>query len=174
MLITLLVFVPSSAQAVSAAERLALTAGVSELLVLGPVSSALTTSLDVTARGALYRALGWSGGARLGLGPVSPEAFGRLSLRPRLGAWTPAVGLELGLSGRARDDHGDALLSELRAQSRAGLVPLYLALHASPLCFHVRERFVIGALDLQLGSYVAPFGRFVRVQLGIVSAGIAL
>lgn len=152
----------------------AVTTGLSELLVLGPVSSALSTSWDVTAHGPLFRALAWSAGGRLSFGPVSPEAFARLSAAPKIERWSPSVGVELGVSRRAHDDQGGALLSELREQSRSDLAPLYLAMHAMPLRFVVWRRLSLSALEFQAGTYVAPFGRFVRLQLGFISGGMVL
>lgn len=169
--IALLSASPISAKA---QERWRLATGVSEQLVLGPVSSAASTSWDVMGEGPLHRALTWSAGGRLALGQLSPEGFARLSASPYLGSWEPSLGVELGVGRRAHDDHGGALVSELRDQSRTQLVPVYLAMHAVPLRFALWKRLFVSVLELQVGSYVAPFGRFVRLHLGFVSGGIAL
>jgi hypothetical protein len=151
-----------------------LASGASALLVLGPLSGKTSMALDVIATGPIVRAWWWSGGARLGLGPLGPEVFARVLARPRVRAWEPALGLELGLSARGDDDSGGALIAESRAVSREGLSPFYLAVHAAPLRFHLSERFRLSLLELDLGTHLEPLGRFVRAQLGFVSLGYAL
>jgi hypothetical protein len=154
--------------------RFELSMGTSSLFVLGPMSGVASVSLDASASGAITHGWWWTGGARLGLGAWLPEAFARITAAPRVGDWAPAAGLELGVSARADDDAGSALLAEARAQASDGLSPIYVAVHASPLRFHVFERFRVSVLELQLGTYVTPFGRYVRAQIGLIAAGIAL
>lgn len=171
----IIVLALSVAPRVAAGERpVELAAGTSALLLLGPVSGESSFSLDLLARGEMVPALWWVGGVRTGLAPLSPELFGRLSAAPRAGVWRPDVGLELGLSRRAHVDTEGALLEESRAVSRERLWPLYLAIHAAPLRFAFAKRYWLSALELQLGTQLAPFGRFVRAQLGLASLGVAL
>jgi hypothetical protein len=148
--------------------------GASSLLVLSPVSGRASFALETAAQGPITPAWRWVGGARLGFGPLSPEAFARLAVTPRWHDWMPSAGLELGLSARAGHDSGGALLAEERALSRRDLVPAYVALHAAPLCFQLFGRIRVSVLELQTGTYLSPFGRYVRLQVGLLSAGIAL
>ena len=169
----LLIRSPSVARA-STNDTWAVSTGISELVLLGPVTGAVSTSWDVTARGCLYRAAAWAAGARLSFGPLSPELFARVGTDQRIGSWAPSLGLEVAVSGLPFIDKGDALLAELRKESRKDVVPVYLAMQAIPLRFVLWERLTISLLDLQVGTYVAPFGQFVRLQLGIVSGGLTL
>jgi hypothetical protein len=130
--------------------------------------------VDASVRGPIAGAWQWNVGARLGLSPPSPDLFGGVAISPRLGAWEPSVGLELGFSARGDDDTGDALLREARDASRDGLSPIYSAIQAAPLSFRFGDDLRLSVLELQLGTYVQPLGRYVRAQLGIVSLGVAL
>jgi hypothetical protein len=129
---------------------------------------------DLVVEGKVYHALHWAGGARLGFGPVSPEAFARISNVPRSKSWLPAVGLEVGVSDRAQQDTGDVLLAELRSVARDGVFPMYVAFHAVPLRFEVWDTFRLTVLQLTLGTYIAPLGRFTRVEVGVVGVGMVL
>jgi hypothetical protein len=148
--------------------------GTSALLVLGPMSGSSSFAVDATARGPLARAWQWNAGVRVGVSPPSPELFAGVAIAPRIGAWQPSVGLELGLSTRGDDDAGSALLREARDASRTGLSPVYFAFHGAPLSFWLADDWRFSVLELQLGTHVAPLGRYVRAQLGIVSLGMRL
>jgi hypothetical protein len=161
----------SPANAAGAPDAVELSSGVSMLLVLGPVSGTASPAVEAAVHGPIARRFRWAGGVRLGLSPVSPEAFGRFSVAPGDGSWRPTAGIELGIGGRASADGGDALLSELRAQSREHLSPVYAAIHAAPLRFVLSERWRLSVLETELGTQLTPFGRFVRAELAFVSVG---
>lgn len=156
------------------AQSLEVTGGASSLLVLGPLSGQLSTAIDAGISGPISSVFRWTGGARLGLGAWSSEVFGRISCAVDLGIVSPAAGIELGISARGDDDTGEKLLLEGRASSRDDLFPGYIALHSSPLRFQVFERFRLSVLELQVGTHLAPFGRFVRLNVQLISLGVVL
>ena len=156
------------------AQALEVSAGASSLLVLGPLSGQVSTAIDASVSGPVVNMFRWTAGARLGLGAWSSEAFGRFSAALSFGTFSPTAGIELGLSARADDDTANKLLSEGRASSREQLVPAYVALHAAPLRFALFERYRLSALELQIGTHFVPFGRFVRLNVQLISIGVAL
>jgi hypothetical protein len=66
------------------------------------------------------------------------------------------------------------LLVEARASARRDLTPVYVAVHAVPLRFHTFDRFALSFLELQIGTHVSPFGRYLRLQLGLLAVGVTL
>lgn len=97
------------------------------------------------------------------------ELYARSELRTRVGYWEPAGGLELGFSrvalprqavrlpmGHELYEQNDALVSG----------PLYFAIHAAPLRFHV-GRFVLGGPEVQWGPAGPPFRTAQRLHLGL-------
>lgn len=159
---------------VARAQALEVTGGASSLFVLGPLSGQASTAIDASVTGPISELFAWTGGARLGIGPWSSEGFARVSAALSLGAFAPAAGLELGVSARSDDDSGERLLSDGRAASRKDLFPGYIALHTSPLRFRVFERYRLSVLELQVGTHLAPFGRFVRLNVQLISLGVVL
>ena len=169
-LLTALVLAAPTARA----QALELSGGASSLIVLGPLSGQASTALDVNVTGPISDVFAWSAGARLGIGAWSSEAFGRVTAAVSFGSLAPAAGLELGLSARSDDDSGDKLLIQGRAASREELFPGYVALHAAPLRFRLFERFRLSVLELQVGTHFVPLGRFVRLNLQLISVAVAL
>ncbi len=155
-------------------QRLEVYVGPSSLMLLGPVSGEIGWAFDVGVQGPLHATWRWMAGARLAMSPIAPEMFGGVSAQPRFGRWSPSVGVELGLTARGLADQGDRLLMELRDVSSRDLVPLYVALYAAPLRFHVSPRWRLSLLELGVGTHVAPFGRYVRLQLLLAAIGVAL
>jgi hypothetical protein len=154
--------------------ELELQSGASSLLVLGPLSGQTSVAAELSLSAPLTDALAWTGGARIGLGPWSSEAFARVSAAPRFGAFRPSAGLELGASARGDDDSGEALLAEGRAVSRDGMSPFYVGVHTTPLRFRLSQRFSLSAFELQIGTHLAPLGRFVRLHVGLLALGVTL
>ncbi len=148
--------------------------GSSGLLYYAAYSSAASLSLDLTVRGALIDALDVAGGLRLGLGTVRIEGFARVEIAPQLGAWRPATGIELGVTSRAHYEDGSGIVGELARTSRRELAPVYVAIHALPLRFAIDRCWSIGFLELQLGTNLVPAGRYVRLQLGLITLGVSL
>jgi hypothetical protein len=66
------------------------------------------------------------------------------------------------------------LLAEARASARRDLTPVYVAVHAVPLRFRAFDRFALSLLELQIGTHVSPFGRYLRLQLGLLGVGVTL
>jgi hypothetical protein len=120
------------------------------------------------------RVVMWGTGARLGFAPALPEFFVRALLAPKMGAWQPAAGLEIGVTARAHFEDGAENFGDIREASRRDVFPVYLALQTMPLRFEVGERFRVSILELQIGTHLAPYGRLVRLQLGLIPAGLSL
>jgi hypothetical protein len=149
-------------------------AGAAFLLMLGPLSGSGQASVEASVEGALTSHYAVTAGARLQPSSGAPEAFVRFSSTAQLHAWLPALGLELGATGWSDDDSGGALLAEARASARRDLVPIYVAMHAAPLRFRSFERFSLSFLELQVGTHLSPFGRYLRLQLGLFAVGVVL
>ncbi len=150
---------------------LEVSAGVSTLATQHVFSYALEPALEV---GAGWRVReGWvlGLGARLGLGPVLPEGYVRLSAAPDLGRWAPSLGLELGLSARTEFPEGDALLRETREAAEEGVGAGYVAVRAEPLSFRW-ARWRVSVLEVHVGTHLQDPGRTLRVQLGLLTVGV--
>jgi hypothetical protein len=156
------------------AHALEINGGASSLMVFGPLSGQLSTAVDASVSGPINHVYAWSAGARLGIGAWSSELFGRVTAGLELGPLLPAAGVELGWSARSDDDPGDKLLAEGRASSREGLFPGYIALHTSPLRFRLFDNLRISVLELQLGTHFVPLGRFVRLNVQLISLAVVL
>lgn len=150
-------------------------AGVSTLVSLAAFEGRLDTALEARVDGPLGASpWRWGAGARLGLGHVRPEGFVRLTAVPLAGRWQPALGVEAGVTARAR--FGGAplgLLTEMQTASTRGVGPLYAALHATPLRWRVGRGWRLEVLSLQVGTQLAPLGGVLRLQLGLLSVGVA-
>jgi hypothetical protein len=99
------------------------------------------------------------------------EVFARGRLVARIGPWEPAAGPELGVSGYTNLDPPPGLPTDRFADEQARVSPLYLAFDAAPLRFRVLERFVVSALELQIGVTLTPPGAVSRLQLGLITVG---
>ena len=153
---------------------LTVLAGTSYLLMLGPVSGTGGASIEAGVEGGITSRYAYAAGARLELGSGAPEVFARLSGTTRLGAWLPAAGLEMGATCWNDEDSGGALLADARASSRRNFVPVYVAVHTVPLRFQAFEQIALSFLELQVGTHVGPFGRYLRLQVGLLAVGVAL
>jgi hypothetical protein len=156
------------------AQALEISGGASSLIVLGPLSGQASTAIDASLSGPITDVFAWSAGARLGIGAWSSEAFGRVTAAVGLGLLSPAAGIELGFSARSDDDSGDKLLADGRASSREDFFPGYIAIHTSPLRFRLFERFRLSVLDFQVGTHFVPLGRFVRLNVQLISVAVVL
>jgi len=116
----------------------------------------------------------WQAGARLGLSPARPEGFFRLLAAQQIGIWRPLVGIETGITNRARFDEGEKLLRETRQAMEDGISHFYVAGYAAPLSFHIKNRWRISAFELQFGTHIGHTGRTARLQISVLSIGIAL
>jgi hypothetical protein len=111
----------------------------------------------------------WQAGARLGLDGLQPEAFARLLAVPKLNAWQPRVGFEIGYTSRPHFDKGDKLLREARRAMQGDISPFYVAAYAAPLSFRLWRDWRLNVLELQFGTHLGHSGRTLRAQLGIFS-----
>ncbi len=116
----------------------------------------------------------WQAGARLGLDGSRPEAFARLLAVPKLGAWQPRVGLEIGYTSRPHFDEGEKLLRQARRAMQDDISPFYIAACAAPLSFRLWRDWRLNVLELQFGTHLGHSGRTLRAQLGIFSVAKTL
>jgi len=108
--------------------------------------------------------------------PTVPlEGFLQTQLQGHLGAWRPAAGPEVGVSGFARFPVVTTGRPEGGFASRRddALGVGYLAFAASPLRFEF-GRWTLVALESHIGASFPPLGGAARVQLGLVQMGFAL
>jgi len=149
-------------------------AGTAFLVMLGPLSGSGAATIEASVEGALTSRYAVTAGGRFEAGSGAPEAFVRFASTAQLGAWLPSIGLELGATGWSDNHSGGALLAEARASARRDLTPVYVAVHAVPLRFRAFDRFALSLLELQIGTHVSPFGRYLRLQLGLLGVGVTL
>jgi hypothetical protein len=90
-------------------------------------------------------------------------------LAEEAGVWNPDIGLELGITTRAEFKEGSALLRETREATQTGLGVFYISIHAAPLSFRIKEKWRLSALEVDVGTHFADFGRTLRGQLTILS-----
>jgi len=107
--------------------------------------------------------------------PVPAELYVQLQLSAAIGAWEPAIGPELGVSGLT----GLGLLRpplppDLNEIEQLRVSPFYLAVAAAPLRFRL-GRFALSALELHWGPTLVPPGAAGRFHLGFlrVTVGFA-
>lgn len=143
--------------------------GVSSLTYLSGFSTATSLAIEAVAQHRLVGVCYGGAGLRMGLNPVLPEGFVRLVAAPTIGFWTPSAGLELGVTARAHFDDHSGVLGALRQAGERGLSPFYWAIAAAGLDFQVSEHYRVSALSLQLGAQAAPAGRFVRLNINLLS-----
>jgi hypothetical protein len=109
-----------------------------------------------------------------GRGSFPVELFARALFGPQLGAWRPAVGPELGLSGLpVIVPPAGGLPEDLSRRHAERLGPAYVAVHAAPLRFAF-QRFTASALELQWGTSLNQPGSTLRLQLGLLHLGMTL
>lgn len=147
--------------------------GLSELVYLTSFFGRTGTALDLGGGVRLHGAWRVEAGVRIELPSGMPEGFGRISIDPMSARWRPAVGVELGVT--ARTDLGDDAGQLADAREAANEVsPIYAAFVARPLRFATSRRFVISAVDVQVGTQLSSPGRWGRVQIGLFSIGATL
>lgn len=141
------------------------------------VHPALELALDAAPFGALP-GLRLGGGVRGGLPApgirVPLEGFLRARLTAALGAWEPAVGPEVGLTGRASiPPPASGLPDDLDALEAERVGPLYVGFTAAPARFRL-GRWLVSAGELQVGVSMPPLGAAARFQVGLLTVGVGL
>lgn len=165
---------PAMLQAQPEAQPPAISAGASAILYQSGFATQSGLGAELALQGPLFQQTDWQLGLRMGLDPVLPEAFGRILLGQQIGRWRPAIGLEIGITGRARFEDGNSLLLETRRAMVKDIGPVYLAVHAAPLSFCLNSRWRISALEVDFGSHLDHLGRTLRLQLGLLSLARSL
>lgn len=153
---------------------LEVSTGAGVLLNLSPYAASSSVAWEVALHGPVTSAWRWGGGSRLGISPPRAEGFVQFLAAPRFDSWRPSAGIELGVTARNEFRSDDRLLREARAASLDGISPWYVGFNATALSFRAWDRLHVSALELHVGTHVAPLGRLVRLQIGIVSIGMDL
>lgn len=105
---------------------------------------------------------------------VPLEGWARVKLVGRVGMWRPAVGPELGVSGRTvLPERPDRLPNDLDTHEQARFSPFYVSFEAAPLRFAF-DRFTLSALELGLGTTLGPAGATQRVSISYLRAEVSL
>ena len=105
--------------------------------------------------------------------PLPLELYVRPQLRAELGWWEPAVGLELGVSGLTGLMASRTSALDFHNLVQGLISPFYLAFTIAPLRLRLGT-FRASVLELSLGSTLWPLGAAGRLQLDLLSAGVAL
>lgn len=148
-----------------------ISAGFSMLIYQSAYNMQDALGFEAALRSKITGPVDWQAGARIGLGPVLPEVFGRVLLQQESGAWRPEIGLELGVTGRAKFEDGAFLLRETREAMQTDINSFYMAIHAAPLSFKIKEKWKLSLLEIDFGTHFAHIGRTLRAQVTVVSAG---
>jgi hypothetical protein len=124
-----------------------------------------------------WRSLRIGGGLRTGMpaaeSHVPLEGFLQVELTAKVGAWEPAVGPELGLSGFGKLIRIPLPADELSGMEDERLGPAYAALHVAPL----RLRFgwlALSAMEVSIGTSLTSPGTALRLHLGLLRLGVSL
>jgi hypothetical protein len=147
------------------------TAGFGMLIYQSAYNMQDALGIEAALRSTMVGPLDWQAGVRIGLGPVLPEVFGRVLLQQETGAWRPEIGLELGVTGRAKFEDGAFLLRETREAMQTDINSLYMAIHTAPLSFKIKKKWKLSLLEIDFGTHFTHFGRTLRAQVTVVSAG---
>jgi hypothetical protein len=150
------------------------SAGTSFLIYQSVFSMDGTLAFEGTMRGPIAPAWRWQAGFRLGFSPERPELFGGVLLTQGLGSWRPAIGVELGVTSRAKFAEGKGLLRETRQTMEGNISPVYVAMQTAPLSFAFSERWRVSFLEIHIGTHLSHIGRTMRAQVGIVTVGATL
>jgi hypothetical protein len=116
------------------------------------------------------------GGVRAGLAPLfsdvslPAEVFARARLRARMGFWEVGVGPEIGVSGFAKLRVRPIPAEGEDEKEAALLSPVYVAVGAAPLRFHL-GRFFVSALECHVGTSSFPRSSAIRLHLGLLNVG---
>ncbi len=162
---------PVMAQVSPVTKGIEYSVGTALLLYQSVYSIEATFGLEGAVCGAIAGSWGWQAGGRLGLSPVQPELFGGLVVAQSVDFWRPTIGIELGVTSRAKFGEGDALLRETRHAMEGAISPFYVAVQTDALSFAVAENWRVSVLDLHVGTHLSHIGRTLRLQIGILSVG---
>lgn len=152
-------------------EKYEVTAGFGMLIYQSAYNLQNSFGIEAAVRSKIKSNIDWQAGLRLGLDPVLPEFFGRVLAFQQAGAWRPEIGLELGYTNRTYFDDGAILLQETRKAMQTDISSFYMAIHTAPLAFEIRENWKLSLIEVDFGTHFSNFGRTLRAQVMIISAG---
>jgi hypothetical protein len=171
LLACILLFLPVFSQDFKTERKYEVSAGFGLLIYQSAYNLQNSSGLEAAVRSKIAGPADWQGGLRIGLNPILPEVFGRIILQQESGAWRPELGLELGVTGRAKFEDGDFLLRETRQAMQTGISSIYMAIHAAPLAFTIHKNWTLSALEIDFGTHFSNFGRTLRAQATLISVG---
>ena len=127
--------------------------------------------IEAAVKSKIKGPIDWQAGLRLGFNPVLPEFFGRILANQHVGIWHPEIGLELGFTNRTYFEDGAILLQETRKAMQTDISAFYVAIHTAPLAFEIRENWKLSLIEVDFGTHFSNFGRTLRAQVMVISAG---
>lgn len=172
LIVCLLLSAPLYSQHNSSDRNFEITAGMGMLIYQSAYNLQNSFGFEAAVRNTITGPLDWQGGIRIELDPVLPEVFGRVLLQQETGAWRPEIGLELGVTGRAKFEDGAFLLRESREAMQTDINAFYMAIHTAPLSFKIKERWKLSIAEIDFGTHFSHIGRTLRAQVTVVSAGL--
>jgi len=171
-LVALLFFLPLFAQEKQDKKSFEVTAGYSMLFYQSAYNLQNASGIEASIGREISDPLRWQAGLRVGLDPLLPEVFGRILLQEEVGSWRPQIGLELGVTGRAKFEDGAFLLRETREAMQTGIDAGYLAIHTAPLSFRISKNWNLSIAEIDFGTHFTRIGRTLRAQVTLISAGM--
>lgn len=120
--------------------------------------------IELLAGKSIHQLLKVEGGVRIGLKPLQPDVFVRLSATNKFGIWKPVFGIETGYSNRMYFESNSNLLKETRDAMTKDMGHFYLSSHTEILSFELKNQWNISFLEIDFGSHFKDFGTTVRLQ----------
>ena len=103
-------------------------------------------------------------GIRIGMKPIQPDLYMRLSVTNRLGHWKPVLGIETGCSNRMYFDGNSNILKETRDAMTNDLGYFYLSTHTEILSFEFKNQLNLSFVEIDFGTHYKDFGTTLRFQ----------
>jgi hypothetical protein len=148
------------------------SAGYSVLIYQSVFAMDMTSGPEFTVDIPLAANWNMAAGCRLGLNPVLPEGFVRMSLNQKMEFWNPCIGIEFGITNRTYFTGSNSkLLQETREALLEDIGPFYLSVHAAPASFTFTNNWHLSVLEVNIGSHIDHMGRTMRLNLGFVTLG---
>jgi hypothetical protein len=120
--------------------------------------------VEIAAGKRLNETLKAESGIRIGIKPLQPDVFLRLSTGIQFGKWKPTFGFETGYSNRMYFEGNNNLLKETRDAMTHNLGYFYLSSHTEILAFEFKNQWYISLLELNFGTHYKDFGTTLRLQ----------
>ena len=148
--------------------KTSLSAGFGVLLYQSGFGVENTIGFEAAVGRAIREQLKLEAGFRLGLDPVLPDIFLRLTVTQPFGIWKPSVGIENGYSNRAFFEGDSKLLEETRDAMTDELGHWYVSSHIEPLCFGLKHHWDISIAEIDIGTHYKHIGSTLRLNVNLL------